>query len=247
MLRARTRESELSRLSTETIDLTKGFEANWSVVEAMKRRIFQLEDELEAARTSQTQGPPAKRARTSTILDEAQSIKSGSVRSGASNKAEEKKRKMQLKKIFDKIKKDCKSDTVKFQGTSKTIKCDEVFEQAEFDGIFGGRGALIQPTPQNKPKSAVTIIHFNNKAQIAQLFGDELKALKGYRWTRGGAPSFAKSVKLGACDVEIRSAELNYSRNNMKCPSSLRFTKLAAGDAVMIRFCGRAPSLFSSV
>lgn len=148
-------------------------------------------------------------------------------KSGATNKAEEKKRKMQLKKIFDRIKKDCKSDTVKFQGTSKTIKCDEVFEQAEFDGIFGGKGVLIQPTPQNKPKSAVTIIHFNNKAQIAELFGDELKVLKGYRWTRGGAPSFAKSIKLGACDVEIRSAELNYSRNNMKC--SLKFEVYEVG------------------
>ena len=26
--------------------------------------------------------------------------------------------------------------------------------------LFGGKGLLIQPTPQNKPKSAVTIIHF---------------------------------------------------------------------------------------
>ncbi|KAK0198027.1 hypothetical protein F5146DRAFT_1017922 [Armillaria mellea] len=147
------RKRTITTVDGETIDLTKEFEAKSSVVEAMKQRIFQLE----AARSSQTQGPPAKRSRTSTILDEAQSITGVSVKSGATSKAEEKKRKLQLKKIFDRIKKDCKSDTVKFQGTSKTIKCDEVFEQAEFDGIFGGKGVLIQPTPQNKPKSAVTL------------------------------------------------------------------------------------------
>ncbi|SJL05221.1 uncharacterized protein ARMOST_08587 [Armillaria ostoyae] len=221
------RKRTITTVDGEAIDLSKEFEATSSVVEAMKQRIFQLEDELEAARSAQAQGPPAKRARTGTILDEPQPTASGSVKSGATNKAEEKKRKMQLKKIFDRIKKDCKSDTVKFQGTPKTIKCDEVFEQAEFDGIFGGKGVLIQPTPQNKPKSAVTIIRFSTRAQIAELFGDELKALKGYRWTRGGAPSFAKSIKLGACDVEIRSAELNYSRNNMKC--SLKFEVYEVG------------------
>jgi hypothetical protein len=60
------------------------------------------------------------------------------------------------------VKKECKSDTVKFQGShkSKTIKFDEVYEQGEFELLFGGKGILIQPTPQNKPKSAVTIIHF---------------------------------------------------------------------------------------
>ncbi|KAK0444921.1 uncharacterized protein EV420DRAFT_1340135 [Desarmillaria tabescens] len=220
------RKRTITTVDGETIDLTKEFEASSLVVEAMKQRIFQLEDELEAKRSAQVQGPPAKRTRTSTILAEPQSVASGSVKAGAS-KADEKKRKMQLKKIFDRIKKDCKSDTVKFQGTSKTIKCDEVFEQAEFDGLFGGKGVLIQPTPQNKPKSAVTIIRFTTKAQIAELFGDELKALKGNRWTRGGGPSFAKSVKLGACDVEIGSAELNYSRNNMKC--SLKFEVYEVG------------------
>ncbi|KAK0506477.1 hypothetical protein EDD18DRAFT_1304918 [Armillaria luteobubalina] len=185
----------------------------------MKQRIFQV------SKTRHYALPPLKTLGANKRLISPMapnapgpSITSGSVKPSATNKAEEKKRKMQLKKIFDKIKKDCKSDTVKFQGTSKTIKCDEIFEQAEFEGIFGGKGVLIQPTPQNKPKSGVTIIHFNNKAQIAQLFGDELKALKGYQWTRGGAPSFAKS---------IRSAELDYSRNNMKC--SLKFEVYEVG------------------
>ena len=58
------------------------------------------------------------------------------------------------------LKKECKSDNVKFQGSPKTIKIDEVWEQSEFEAIFSGKGTLIQPTPDNKPKSTVTIIHF---------------------------------------------------------------------------------------
>ena len=58
------------------------------------------------------------------------------------------------------LKKECKSDSVKFQGSPKTIKIDEVWEQSEFEAIFSGKGTLIQPTPDNKPKSTVTIIHF---------------------------------------------------------------------------------------
>ena len=87
---------------------------------------------------------------------------------------------MQVKKIFDqyaqflyripspsdlpwsmcRLKKECKSDNVKFQGSPKTIKIDEVWEQSEFEAIFSGKGTLIQPTPDNKPKSTVTIIYF---------------------------------------------------------------------------------------
>ncbi|KAL6298791.1 hypothetical protein BKA93DRAFT_830424 [Sparassis latifolia] len=62
------------------------------------------------------------------------------------------------------------------QGTPKMIKIEEVFELEEFNKIFMGKGRLIQPTPENKPKSTVTIMDF-----VQVLFGNELKALKGNR------------------------------------------------------------------
>lgn len=37
----------------------------------------------------------------------------------------------------------------------------------------------------------------------------------------GFGSTFAKSVKVGAVDVSVRSLEVNYSKNNMKC--SLKF------------------------
>lgn len=94
------------------------------------------------------------------------------------------------------LKKECKADGVKFQGGSKTIKFDEVWEQADFEALFNGKGTLIQPTPINKPNSTVTIIEFNTKEQISGFFGSELKPLKGFAWTRGSGefrrPEFVK-------------------------------------------------------
>jgi hypothetical protein len=136
----------------------------------MRLRIIQLEDEL-------SEQPPKKRARKSDEAATSAPFTSNAAPSAASVKADEKKRKMEVKKVFDRyvipiasaffatyessrLKKECKSDTVKFQGSSKTIKFDEVYEQGEFELLYGGKGLLIQPTPQNKPKSAVTIIHF---------------------------------------------------------------------------------------
>lgn len=59
------------------------------------------------------------------------------------------------------------------------------------------------------------------------LLGDELKTLKGNIWSRGGGASFAKSLKLGTCDVEIQFLEVNYSKNGMKC--SMKFEVSQAG------------------
>ena len=120
-----------------------------------------------------------KRAKT-TSGPAASSSSSSEAPAAGPSKADEKKSKMQVKKIFDRyaqflyripspsdlpwstrrLKKECKSDSIKFQGSPKTIKIDEVWEQSEFEAIFSGKGTLIQPTPDNKPKSTVTIIHF---------------------------------------------------------------------------------------
>ncbi|KAH9922709.1 uncharacterized protein B0H18DRAFT_1016550 [Fomitopsis serialis] len=188
-----------------------------AIIGAMKQRIIELEEQLAS------QPPPAKRARK--INDTAPSAEATSSSTApvaaSTTKAEDKKRKLQLKKIFDRLKKECKSDSVKFQGTSKTIKFDEVLEYDEFQSIFGGKGTLIQPTPENKPKSTVTIMEFRNMAAIEDLFGDEVKALKGTSWSRGGGPYFAKSIKQGTVDVNIVRLDVNYSKNGMKC--SLKF------------------------
>jgi hypothetical protein len=145
-----------------------------------------------------------------------------------------------------------------------------VLEKSEFDTLFmGGVGTVIQPTPQNKPTSTVTIIRFvrhiyavlfagvnfrliiniqHGAAQLEALFGGELKPLKGEKWSIGGSllcptcldslsvpnafaggPSFAKSLKLGACDVDINDLEISYSKNTMK--ATLKFEVSEVGGA----------------
>ncbi|KDQ11172.1 hypothetical protein BOTBODRAFT_468595 [Botryobasidium botryosum FD-172 SS1] len=202
----------------------------------MKQRIIELEEQLVS------QPPPAKRARKAAAAaddDYTESAPAAAATAAASSsKADEKKIKIQMKKIFDRLKKEAKSDTCKFQGSPKHVKVDEVLEVSEFEALFGGKGVLIQPTPQNKPKSVVTIIEFQTQAQIEELFGSDLSKqlpIKGNYWSRGGIPvrapfrfggfggnTMSKSVKQGAIDVRISHIEVNYSKNNMKC--TLKFT-----------------------
>lgn len=96
------------------------------------------------------------------------------------------------------MKKECKAADVKFQGSTKNVKFDEVLEKAEFDALFKDRGTLIQPTPQNKPKSSVTIIEFSGPEAEAFFSegGAKLDTLKGTRWTIGGACFFLLSLRL---------------------------------------------------
>ncbi|KAH6884306.1 hypothetical protein BKA70DRAFT_1339607 [Coprinopsis sp. MPI-PUGE-AT-0042] len=204
------------------LDLTTPLPMTPEVMEALKNRIFELEDELEAqqssapAAVSQAPAKPTKKARVSAASETAEASSSTAVTPAQAAK-DDKKRKMQVKKIIDQLKKECKAAGVKFQGAPKTVKFDEVLEPSEFQSLFGGHGTLIQPTPTNKPTSTVTIMDFN-QAQVFELLGpDCTKNLKGNLWTRGGAPTFAKSVKMGMCDLDIHSLNVSYSKNNMKC------------------------------
>lgn len=68
-------------------------------MEALRQRVIQLEDQL-AASGSSSEERPAKRARTTAATSAAPEA-SGSAPSAAAVKADEKKRKIQVKKIFD--------------------------------------------------------------------------------------------------------------------------------------------------
>ncbi|KAH7101547.1 hypothetical protein BKA62DRAFT_703305 [Auriculariales sp. MPI-PUGE-AT-0066] len=222
----RGKKRTLTLATGENVDLLKipVTAVHADIVEAMRARIIELEDQLAAKGE-----PPKKKARVAAPAGSFFEAKQPAVpsTSAATTKASDKKRQAQLKKIFDRVKKECKSVECKFQGTPKTIKFDEVLEYEEFQGLFSGKGTLIQPTPQNKPTSTVTIIDFN-RYQVADFFGDELKALTGFRWSRGGIPQrnfgfmgigggLSKSQNEGSCDVELRSLQINYSKNGMKC------------------------------
>ncbi|KAL1686023.1 hypothetical protein GGG16DRAFT_129000 [Schizophyllum commune] len=216
------------------------------IMEAMRLRIIQLEEEL-----AQRESGASQRARVdnedasaSTSTPSAATTSKADAATTKADKADAKKRKMQFKTFFDRLKKELKTDAVKFQGKGpKTIKFDEVLAPADFEGLFGGKGTLIQPTPQNKPKSTVTIISYT-AGQVADLFEGELKALKGNRWTVGGLPTrnfgggffgggpmtMSKSRKTGACDVTVLGLEVSYSKNNMKCTLKFDVNEVGGGS-----------------
>lgn len=56
-----------------------------------------------------------------------------------------------------------------------------------------------------------------------------------------GAPSFSKSIKLGAVDVSIQSFEVNYSKNTMKCGIKFEVAQEGGGgyDSDMGYYGGR--------
>ncbi|KAH6880845.1 hypothetical protein BKA70DRAFT_1411644 [Coprinopsis sp. MPI-PUGE-AT-0042] len=211
------------------LDLMGALPVTPHVVSALRDRIFQLEDELEIARshpsltanTKAAEVRPTKRARTASVAHvEAPEASSSSAApaSGAPQSAlDEKKGKMKVKMFVDRLKKDCKGTDVKFHGAPKTIKFDEVLEYDEFLAIFGGHGTLVQPTPTNKPTSTVTIMHFDRNQVLSFLGPECTTGLKGTLWTKGGGPRFAKSLQIGQCDLRINSLDVNYSKNGMKC------------------------------
>ena len=144
------------------------------IMEAMRLRIIQLEEELaqresgaSQVRTSVKSGyviaeppsqtsdaRPAKRARVdnedasaSTSTPSAATTSKADAATTKADKADAKKRKMQFKTFFDRLKKELKTDAVKFQGKGpKTIKFDEVLAPADFEGLFGVSGCVIVST-----------------------------------------------------------------------------------------------------
>ncbi|KAF8318171.1 hypothetical protein DL93DRAFT_2076164 [Clavulina sp. PMI_390] len=242
---ANSRKRTLTLLNGNAVDIGRKLTtASPDIVEAMRQRIIQLEDELSAQ--SNENGPPAKRARKSNAKpkdddgdyapEASTSGPSASSKAAPStaaqakaDKAMEKKLKARLKKLFDALKKELRSPTCKFQGRGpKTLKVDEILEPDEFDQVFGNKGRLIQPTPTNKPGSTVTIIIYAGDS-INELFGDELKPLKGDVWNIGGAPFFTKSKKLGTCEVEIISIEVSYSKNTSKASIKFEVDQIGGG------------------
>ncbi|KAI5823435.1 hypothetical protein K523DRAFT_317021 [Schizophyllum commune Tattone D] len=248
------RKRTLTLVDGNTLDLNASLPVTPQIMEAMRLRIIQLEEELaqrESGASQTSDARPAKRARVdnedasaSTSTPSAATTSKADAATTKADKADAKKRKMQFKTFFDRLKKELKTDAVKFQRKGpKTIKFDEVLAPADFEGLFGGKGTLIQPTPQNKPKSTVTIISYT-AGQVADLFEGELKALKGNRWTVGGLPTrnfgggffgggpmtMSKSRKTGACDVTVLGLEVSYSKNNMKCTLKFDVNEVGGGS-----------------
>ncbi|KAL1712321.1 hypothetical protein EV715DRAFT_259603 [Schizophyllum commune] len=262
------RKRTLTLVDGNTLDLNASLPVTPQIMEAMRLRIIQLEEELaqrESGASQTSDARPAKRARVdnegasaSTSTPSAATTSKADAATTKADKADAKKRKMQFKTFFDRLKKELKTDAVKFQGNGpKTIKFDEVLAPADFEGLFGVSGYFIVSTLSDFSEYSIPTCVRNSFArfpaltslpqtagQVADLFEGELKALKGNRWTVGGLPTrnfgggffgggpmtMSKSRKTGACDVTVLGLEVSYSKNNMKCTLKFDVNEVGGGS-----------------
>ncbi|KIP03049.1 hypothetical protein PHLGIDRAFT_37614 [Phlebiopsis gigantea 11061_1 CR5-6] len=181
------------------------------VVEAMRLRILQLENELRAVKKQKTSAAATPKTAANAVAGPATTAAPAQ-----DAKADAKTVKTRTKSLFDQIKKAAKGE--KYQNTVRTVKIEEHFTQPDFELVFGNSGTLIQPTPTNKPTSSVWIRRYTNETDLRALFGDSYKRdqLKGHQWTVGGIHQ-GKSQKLpNAVQLEIHSVEVQWSKNQSK-------------------------------
>ncbi|KAL5507898.1 hypothetical protein ACEPAH_5516 [Sanghuangporus vaninii] len=186
------------------------------VVEAMRKRILELEEQLEGQSA-------VKRPKLSNPAEEPPKAGPSTSTSGKSGRFNTDPKKIDaiIKKIWSSLQKEVKTEKYKFRGgPPKTCRIEEVIEEDEFFEIFTGRPdyvGMIQPRPDNKPGSSVHIYEYPTE-EIEKIFGKHYKELKGNRYSLGGiAARFAKGQKIGLVLLNINHLQVNYSRNTMKC------------------------------
>jgi hypothetical protein len=52
---------------------------------------------------------------------------------------------------------------------------------------------------------------------------------RGFGFFGGGGGGFSKSIKHGTVDVSIRTAEISYSKNNLKCTLKFEVGQVGGG------------------
>jgi len=122
--------------------------------------------------------------------------------------------------------------TVKFFSSYETteVVVEESLTKELFKQCFEGKGNTIQPTPNNKPKSKVWIINFDDWDSIVQLF--EEKSIKrdghiAWVWSKGGVlqrgfgffgggGGFSKSEKIRKTTARVNSLVVQYNETHSK-------------------------------
>ena len=73
-----------------------------------------------------------------------------------------------------------------YDAIDRKVKVDQFVPENVFQSMFGSEGTLLQPLPDNKPKSKV-IIRRVRGTSVLSILGEP--TLKGTEWIKGGAPS----------------------------------------------------------
>jgi regulator of replication initiation timing len=129
----------------------------------------------------------------------------------------------QRKKLFEKWAKACERNSKKHKIHNGCVEDDyykvEVKEttpwgKADFDDIFGGKGGTtIQPTPENKPTSTITVIQFSDYQSIQNLFGEASISEANFEVQLWRQRSFCKSFKMCDASATLKKLEVEYNKS----------------------------------
>lgn len=141
--------------------------------------------------------------------------------SGAGGVAKKAKTPAQRKKLFEKWHKSLQRGSAKSKVTNSwgcdfynvEVKETTPWTPVDFESIFGGKGKKIQPLPDNKPTSQITILRFDDYAAVNELFSGANFAKSGYKVQQWRQRNFQKSYKQGDAESEIVSMEVHYNKS----------------------------------
>jgi len=124
-------------------------------------------------------------------------------------------KKKYLKKWATRLPKVAGMKKTKFTGCFKEIVIEDVgFEKDDFEAIFGGKGYLVQPRPDHKPKSTVTIREFSSWSDIEPLFkGDGFALQETLTVSIWRNRNFSKSYFWGNGEAKITAMSACYNKS----------------------------------
>ena len=122
-------------------------------------------------------------------------------------------KKKYLKKWAARLPKVAGMKKTRFTGYDKEIIVEEMgLDRWEFDAIFGDKGHLVQPRPDNKPKSTLIIRSFSAWNEIEAIFKEYgLKQQLSVSIWRNR--NFSKSYYYGQGPANITSLDVCYNKS----------------------------------
>lgn len=97
-----------------------------------------------------------------------------------------------------------------------TVKDAGVWSQQDFMELFDGQGKKIQPTPENKPTSVITILDFGDYEDVNTFFtdvGGMAIPETGYEVQKWRQRNFQKSYKSGDRDSSLAGMQVHYNKS----------------------------------
>lgn len=132
----------------------------------------------------------------------------------------------QRKKLFEKWAKAAARESAKtkltnsYSGDQYTAIVKETmpWTPEAFQDIFDGKGVKIQPTPENKPTSKITILNFSSHEDIKDLFGGggedaQIIAFDGYKVQAWRQRNFCRTIRVEDRDTVLENLAVHYNKS----------------------------------